>query len=1021
MNKQRNNQFYRRGFYIMAALLALAVPLGSGLALAAMSKLTDGVNTSFHDTISAAYDTILSGSAPVISTQAGTFRDDIDFNQSWTVKLKGGYDANYQSIVGSTSIAGDLTISSGTVMIDNITLTAPSAELSLEVTTTTLPGGTVGHAYAAELAAIGGTRPYSWSLSSGSLPAGLSLTPSTGAISGTPTAEGSSSFTVQATDANLATATEELSITVSTATVSVTISPAAASVAPGGTQAFTAKVSGSTNTAVTWSVTESDGGTIDSSGHYTAPASTGTFHVIATSAADATAFGTATIKVTTNVTTSGWSPLKVGAGGWITGMDTCSTAAGPLYALRTDTYGGYVGNPNAGTPWQQVVNANAMPASGIGQPGTSEGVYEIRIAPSDCNRLYMTYRKMIFRSKDAGQTWSQTAFTYTGTMDPNDADRMWGEKMAVDPANPDVVYAGTPGSGLFVTTDGGTAWSAVAGIPVATVAAGITGIVFDSSSGTTAGRTKTIYAVSNGNGVYQTTNAGASWSALNGGPTTVTHAAIGTDGVYYTVNMTNFVYRYQNSAWATSADSTIQLHSIATDPFNPARIIGGRDSGHLIVSTDHGATWGAGVIWTVKRQATDVPWLANANEAYMSNGAMRFDPVVQNKLWFTDGIGVWYSTDPANTATTTWNSYSAGIEQLVARDVCVPPGSSNVVLAGLDRSVWVVPRANVSYPSNYNKMGSSASLIAAHSVTYSIANPNHLVAVVNHGLVGEPELSGYSLDGGATWTPFPTQPGTGGQSGDIVAPSIDNIIAVIGKKYAYRSTNRGVTWTPLSLPGDSGGDTQNLHCGYLCQKHILAVDGANPNTIYLYFYGHGIYRSTDSGASWTLVNSNAFDSANMFWQVKLRSVPGQAGHLFLTAGQSGAATDPNPANTFLWRSTDGGVTWTKFMNQDQSQYAANERIAEPYDVAAGKAAPGHTYPAIYFVGWYRASTSAAWQYGIWRSIDFDTNPANPTWSSIGTYPFGSIDTISVLAASQDNYGEVYTAFSGSGWGQGILK
>jgi hypothetical protein len=127
MNKQRNNQFYRRGFYIMAALLALAVPLGSGIASAAMAKLTDGVNTSFHDSILAAYDTISSGSAPVISAQAGTFREDMDFNRSWTIKLKGGYDANYQSIVGSTSIAGDLTISSGTVEVDTIALTSPPA------------------------------------------------------------------------------------------------------------------------------------------------------------------------------------------------------------------------------------------------------------------------------------------------------------------------------------------------------------------------------------------------------------------------------------------------------------------------------------------------------------------------------------------------------------------------------------------------------------------------------------------------------------------------------------------------------------------------------------------------------------------------------------------------------------------------------------------------------------------------------------------------------------------------------
>jgi photosystem II stability/assembly factor-like uncharacterized protein len=632
----------------------------------------------------------------------------------------------------------------------------------------------------------------------------------------------------------------------------------------------------------------------------------------------------------------------------------------------------------------------------------------------------MMYGKQIYKSTDRATTWTSTAFSYAGSMDPNDAYRSWGEKMAVDPADPDHVFAGTP-DGLFVTADGGASWRLVTGVPTPASPAGITGVVFDESSGVTAGGTRTIYATSNGNGVYRSTDAGASWSPLSGGPATVEHAAVATDGAYYAVNMGTSVYVFAAGSWRTSASTGVQLHSVATDPANPARIVVGRDSGHLVVSLDRGASWGAGVIWNVTRTATDVPWLAFANESYMSNGAMRFDPVVPNKLWFTEGIGVWYSTAPAAAAGTTWSSYNTGIEQLVARDVCVPPGSANVVLAGMDRSVWVVPIANTSYPSKYVTMGSSAPLIAAWSVAYSRANPSHLVAVINHGIAGEPEMSGYSLDGGATWTKFPVQPGSGGQSGDVVAPSIDNVIAVIGARYAYRSTDRGASWTPLSLPGDSGASTSNLHCGYNCKKHVLAVDGADPNTIYLYFYGRGLYRSTNGGASWTLVSDNAFDAGNMYWQVKLRSVPGQAGHLFLTAGQSGGLTDANPGNTFLWRSTDGGATWTKFQNQDQGQWAVNEKIAEPYDVAAGKAAPGHTYPAIYFVGWYRPTTSERWAYGIWRSIDFDTNPTNPTWTNVGPFPFNGVDEVNVLAASQDVFGDIYAAFNGSGWGHGSQR
>jgi len=83
------------------------------------------------------------------------------------------------------------------------------------VSTTALSGGTVGAAYSATLQAIGGRTPYTWTLASGTLPAGLTLS-SAGAISGTPTTAATSSFTVQVKDSNNLTATKALSITVGT-------------------------------------------------------------------------------------------------------------------------------------------------------------------------------------------------------------------------------------------------------------------------------------------------------------------------------------------------------------------------------------------------------------------------------------------------------------------------------------------------------------------------------------------------------------------------------------------------------------------------------------------------------------------------------------------------------------------------------------------------------------------------------------------------------------------------------------
>ena len=82
--------------------------------------------------------------------------------------------------------------------------------------------------------------------------------------------------------------------------VTVTISPRTIALQPGGTQQFTAAVTGTTNTAVTWSVQEgSAGGAITSNGLYTAPATAGTYHVVATSQADPTAADEVTVTVST--------------------------------------------------------------------------------------------------------------------------------------------------------------------------------------------------------------------------------------------------------------------------------------------------------------------------------------------------------------------------------------------------------------------------------------------------------------------------------------------------------------------------------------------------------------------------------------------------------------------------------------------------------------------------------------------------------------------------------------------------
>jgi hypothetical protein len=85
------------------------------------------------------------------------------------------------------------------------------------ITTTTLPVANVGVAYSGTITATGGTAPYTWSITSGSLPGGLSLGSSTQvsiAVTGDPTTQQTSNFTVQVKDSANLTASTNLSITV---------------------------------------------------------------------------------------------------------------------------------------------------------------------------------------------------------------------------------------------------------------------------------------------------------------------------------------------------------------------------------------------------------------------------------------------------------------------------------------------------------------------------------------------------------------------------------------------------------------------------------------------------------------------------------------------------------------------------------------------------------------------------------------------------------------------------------------
>ena len=82
------------------------------------------------------------------------------------------------------------------------------------IATASLPNGAVQNAYTATVEVVGGTAPYSWAATSGSLPSGLTLSSTAGVISGTPTTQGASTVAIRVTDAGGRTAAATLTLTV---------------------------------------------------------------------------------------------------------------------------------------------------------------------------------------------------------------------------------------------------------------------------------------------------------------------------------------------------------------------------------------------------------------------------------------------------------------------------------------------------------------------------------------------------------------------------------------------------------------------------------------------------------------------------------------------------------------------------------------------------------------------------------------------------------------------------------------
>lgn len=278
------------------------------------------------------------------------------------------------TITGSSNTGVVWAATGGTITSAGL-YTAPSAAGSYVVTATSAADATVSASAAISVTTsavvsvslspvsasllTGGTQQFTATVSNASN-TGVTWTATGGSISGSgfytaPSSAGS--FTVTATSVADTTKSASATITVSVPVVAVGLTPPAASVVVNGSQQFTATVSGSSNTAVTWTAT---GGSISSSGLYTAPSSTGTFTVKATSVADNSKSASATVSVTA-------TPVVL--------VTITPTSASLLTSQTRQFTASVTGTSNTAVTWS--ANGGSVSSSGLYTAPNSGGTFTV--------------------------------------------------------------------------------------------------------------------------------------------------------------------------------------------------------------------------------------------------------------------------------------------------------------------------------------------------------------------------------------------------------------------------------------------------------------------------------------------------------------------------------------------------------------------------------------------------------------------------------------------------------------------
>lgn len=633
------------------------------------------------------------------------------------------------------------------------------------------------------------------------------------------------------------------------------------------------------------------------------------------------------------------------------------------------------------------------------------GVETIAVDPADPNRVYLacgTYTRpdapngAILRSDDRGRSFQRTDLPFK--LGSNEDGRGNGERLAVDPADGHILYLGTRHDGLWRSPDRGVTWSRVSSFPDVTetdppasdpppadaleqhwrrMPVRSDGIVFIKFSppGTKSGAspTQTIYAgvsLMNRPNLFMTNDGGATWHSIAGQPTQYrpTRAALASDGFLYVAygnapgpsRMSNggiWKLDTRNGTWTditperpVAGSREFGYVAVSVDAHYPGMVIAstyGRPGGEEIFrSTDGGASWNP-ILAASQFDYRLAPYVKTTPVHWLFD--IEIDPTDPYHAVFTTGYGGWETFDltAADSGRPThWRILAGGIEESVALDLASPSRGAHLVSAIGDYGGfvhWDLDRPALAGSSAPPRMSNTTGVASA------MLKPEVIVRV-GIGAGHKPgENIGYSLDGGRTWQPTAGAPSPRSRAGSIaVSADGGTWVWTPEGEPAYVSHDRGATW--IAAKGLPAG-TQ------------VIADPLEPRWFYaMALASHTLYSSDDEGATFRADEFTLADAPHLprsSWrgddrggQDQIYAAPGRSRDLWLASFDGlyhGAATmAPTAANHDV----------------------VFERLSGVEEIQAfgfGKAAPNHSYPALYLAGTVNG------QAGVFRSTDEGRN------------------------------------------------